>query len=210
MNAKEHSFSFGQVLQLKIKRCLDLLLCLFLAIPLLPFGVVCILLVRRDGGPAFYKSKRVGKDKKEFDALKFRTMIVDADKYLDDQGRPTRERVTSIGKFLRRFSVDELPQILNVVKGEMSFIGPRPILPEMVSDVDAGFEPRFLVPPGISGLAQVSGRNTLPWVDRYRLDVEYVTKYSLGMDLQILFKTFLVVFTGADVVLDRNPDDVRK
>ena len=209
MNVKPKQFPAGKAVQLKIKRCLDLLLCLLLIVPLFPLGVICILLVRRDGGPAFYGSRRTGQKRKEFDALKFRTMIVNADNFLDEQGRPTRERVTPIGKFLRRFSVDELPQIINVLKGEMSFIGPRPILPTMAQEIDPKFEPRFRVLPGISGLAQVSGRNTLPWKDRYRLDVDYVENYSLLLDLKIFLSTFKVVTTGADVVLDRNPDDVR-
>jgi len=195
--------------QLKIKRLLDLLLCLLLSPVLVPLFLVIAVVIKLDGGPVFFNAGRVGKNQKVFKAMKFRSMIVDADKYLDDEGRPTKSRITWIGKWLRRFSVDELPQVINVLKGDMSFIGPRPILPGNLDEVPQEYHERFDVAPGISGLAQVSGRNTLPWIERYKLDVKYVRDYSIWMDVKILFRTFSVVVTGAGMVADRNPDQAR-
>ena len=196
-------------MQLKIKRMLDLLLCLLMSPLLVPLFLIIALIIKLDGGPVFFNAARVGKHQKHFKAMKFRSMIVNADKYLDEDGRPTRNRITWIGKWLRRFSIDELPQVINVLKGEMSFIGPRPILPGNLDEVPQEYHDRFDVSPGLSGLAQVSGRNTLPWVDRYKLDVDYVRNYSLWLDAKILFRTFSVVVTGAGMVADRNPDQAR-
>ena len=192
-----------------LKRAIDVGLCIILAPLALPILILFAILIKLDGGPIFFNTTRIGKNRKNFSAYKFRSMIVNADDYLDEQGRPTRERVTWVGKIIRRLSIDELPQIINIVKGEMSFIGPRPILPEHAESMDRQYEARFDVSPGISGLAQVSGRNTLPWDERFRLDVFYVENYSLWLDVKIFFKTIFVVLAGSGVVLDRNPDQVR-
>ena len=194
---------------MKVKRGFDLLVCLLLTPLILPLFVVVAIAIKLDGGPVFFNASRAGKHKRNFLLLKFRSMVVNADEYLDEDGRPTRDRVTKIGKLLRRFSVDELPQVINVLKGEMSIIGPRPILPKDADSIDPKFESRFDMLPGLTGLAQVSGRNTLPWNDRYMLDVKYVETFSLKNDLAIFVKTFLVVLTGHGMVADRNPDLAR-
>ena len=193
----------------KIKRLIDLGLCLALFPLVGPLMFICAILIKLDGGPVFFKATRAGQFGKNFLVYKFRSMIVNADQFLDDEGRPTRERVTWVGKWMRRFSIDELPQAINILRGEMSFVGPRPILPADAESLDSKWHQRFEMPPGLSGLAQVSGRNTLPWSERYRLDVEYVENYSIWLDIKIMFRTVWVVITGAGMVMDRNPDQAR-
>lgn len=195
--------------QFKIKRGMDIvfsvILLLLLAAPL----VLIAILIKRDGGPILFVAERAGFRKKGFPVFKFRSMRVDADKFLDEKGRPTGKRITAIGAFIRRFSIDELGQLFNILRGEMSFIGPRPILPDDAAKIEEAYDKRFEVLPGISGLAQVSGRNNLPWKKRFEIDVEYVEKYSLALDLKIFIKTFWVVVSGSGLVMDRNPDQVR-
>lgn len=191
------------------KRAFDIvfsLICLAAAFPIL---VVAAFLVRLDGGPIFYTASRAGKDKRPISVPKFRSMIVDADKHLDSQGRPTRERVTKVGKLLRRFSLDEFPQMYCVLTGTMSVVGPRPILLSDAESIDPAFNSRFDVKPGITGLAQVSGRNSIPWAKRFELDCQYVSELSFKNDIRILMKTVSVVLLGAGMSMDRNPDQVR-
>lgn len=136
-------------------------------------------------------------------------MVQDADRLLDRRGRVGAiPRVTRIGRFLRATSLDELPQLFNILRGEMSFIGPRPGLPEHYARYSDEQRRRYAVRPGITGLAQVNGRNTLPWSQRIRWDLHYIDNYSLWLDLRILLRTIHVVVTGKGVVLDRNPDQV--
>ncbi|QDV75184.1 Undecaprenyl phosphate N,N'-diacetylbacillosamine 1-phosphate transferase [Planctomycetes bacterium K2D] len=135
-------------------------------------------------------------------------MVHDADELLDNRGRVLGNRITRVGRFLRKTSLDELPQLLNIVRGEMSFVGPRPILPEHLGRYEGRGELRFRLRPGITGLAQVNGRNTIPWSRRVALDVEYVEQFSLALDLRIWMKTFVVVSKGSGVVMDRNPEVV--
>ncbi|MEM9940607.1 MAG: sugar transferase [Planctomycetota bacterium] len=192
------------------KRTFDLWLCVLLLPGLIPLFLVIGILVKLDGGTIFFLSPRAGQRRKLFQAYKFRSMIVEADKYLDKSGRPTKNRVTWVGKWLRRFSLDELPQVINVIKGEMSWVGPRPILPLDAERIDEKFLPRFDVLPGLTGLAQVNGRNQLPWSKRFELDVKYVSELSLWNDLKIVIKTFKTVLTGAGMSMDRNPQQARK
>ncbi|MGH3021698.1 MAG: sugar transferase [Gaiellaceae bacterium] len=150
-----------------------------------------------DRGPVLYRQRRVGKDGREFDLLKLRTMVVGAERlgagYAVDEGDP---RITRAGRVLRRLSVDELPQLWNVVRGDMSLVGPRPTLAYQVERYTERQRRRLEVKPGITGWAQIQGRASLPWDDRIELDVWYVEHRSFWLDLRILARTPLALFTG--------------
>lgn len=141
-----------------------------------------------DGSPALFSQKRPGKDGKIFTVYKFRTMTV---KTTDKEGKPLSdmERMTKIGSFLRKTSLDELPQFVNVLKGEMSFIGPRPLLCEYLEYYNSEQARRHEVRPGITGWAQVNGRNAISWEEKFNYDVYYVDNMSLALDAKIIFKT---------------------
>ncbi len=192
-----------------VKSLVDKCLTVGLILVALPALVLVGLLVRLDSsGPIFFRQKRVGAQGEEFDMLKFRTMVVDAEDRLAELAAQhdgnavlfkmkDDPRVTRVGKYLRRYSVDELPQLVNVLKGQMSLVGPRPPLPREV----AGYEPdairRLRVRPGLTGLWQVSGRSDLSWEESLRLDLWYVDNWSLVLDLQILFRTARAVLRGS-------------
>jgi lipopolysaccharide/colanic/teichoic acid biosynthesis glycosyltransferase len=148
-------------------------------------------------GPVVYRQTRVGKDGEDFELLKLRTMVVGAERmgkgFAVDQGDP---RITRAGKLLRRTSIDELPQLWNVLRGDMSVIGPRPTLRYQVEQYDEHQRRRLDVKPGLTGWAQVHGRAALPWSDRIDLDVWYVEHRSPRVDLEILLKTPLALFRG--------------
>jgi lipopolysaccharide/colanic/teichoic acid biosynthesis glycosyltransferase len=163
-----------------------------------PFlGVAAIAIKLDDGGPVVYRQRRVGKDGVDFDLLKLRTMVVGAEKigagYAVNAGDP---RITRVGRLLRRLSLDELPQLWNVVRGEMSLIGPRPTLRYQVERYTPRQRRRLEVRPGITGWAQIHGRAQLPWDDRIELDVWYVEHRSAWVDLKILARTPLALFQG--------------
>ena len=163
-----------------------------------PFlGLAALAVKLQDGGPVFYRQSRVGKDGSDFELLKLRTMIVDAERqgagFAVDQGD---SRITAVGRFLRRASLDELPQLWNVVRGDMSVIGPRPTLRYQVEQYTEHQRRRLAVKPGITGWAQIHGRATLPWADRIELDVWYVEHRSPRLDLKILLRTPLALFGG--------------
>ena len=143
------------------------------------------------GSPIFFTQDRLGKDGKVFKMIKFRTMLNKTDKF--GNLLPDEERMTSFGKILRSTSIDELPELINVFKGEMSLVGPRPLLVEYKDLYSKEQFRRHEVRPGITGLAQVSGRNSLSWGDRFNLDIEYVDKYNLFIDIKILFMTVIKV-----------------
>ena len=154
-----------------------------------------------------FRQTRVGKDGKPFTLCKFRTMVVDAEDRLteltglsDTDGllfKMRRDpRITRVGRWLRRHSLDELPQLLNVLAGEMSLVGPRPALPDETSAYGHHVRRRLAVKPGITGLWQVNGRSDLPWDEAVRLDVRYVENWSFVLDLQILWKTWSAVWHG--------------
>lgn len=198
-------------LQIKIKYTLDRVLAIFLLIFMAPlFMIIAILIKIEDGGPIFFKQKRPGLWGKAFMIWKFRSMIPDADHFLDEKGSPTIEnRVTRVGKILRSLSLDEMPQLINVVRGEMSFIGPRPALWEHMERYTDEQKKRFAVRPGLTGLALVKGRNTLKWSRRIEYDLEYIKNYSLKLDLTILTRTIkTVILLREGIVLDRNPEQV--
>ena len=198
------------------KRLLDLAVataCLALLSPLL--GIVAVLIRLTTPGPALFRQIRLGKDSSPFLLYKFRTMYADSPddlhreyvrKLLTQEEPPDGgrsgvyklehdDRITPIGRLIRRTSIDELPQLLNVIRGDMSLVGPRPALPWEAEMLDTGHFARFSVPPGLTGLWQVSGRNTLTMKQGLELDVEYVRRQGLALDLWILLKTIPVVLS---------------
>lgn len=193
------------------KRGFDLIMAsILLAVLALPMVVVALLVKADSRGPALFHQTRVGKAGDLFDMFKFRSMAADAESRLDElQGSSDGNgvlfkmkndpRVTRFGRFIRRYSIDELPQLLNVLKGDMSLVGPRPPLPGEVAGYDDFAHRRLLVKPGITGLWQVSGRSDLSWEDSMRLDLYYVENWSMIQDLMILIKTIraVVVSSGA-------------
>ena len=168
---------------------------LLVASPLLALAALAVKL--EDGGPVLYRQTRVGKDGTDFELLKLRTMVVGAETMgaglAVNRGDP---RITRSGRLLRKLSLDELPQLWNVVRGEMSVIGPRPTLRYQVEQYDERQRHRLDVKPGITGWAQINGRAALPWVDRIELDVWYVEHRSPRLDLRILARTPLALFRG--------------
>ena len=168
---------------------------LVLASPVLAAAAVAIKL--EDGGPILYRQRRVGYQGRDFDLLKLRTMVVDAERqgagFAVNRGD---SRITRAGRVLRRLSLDELPQLWNVVRGDMSLIGPRPTLRYQVDEYTPRQRRRLDVKPGLTGWAQVNGRTKLPWDERIELDVWYVEHRSPWLDLKILLRTPLALVTG--------------
>jgi len=157
------------------------------------------LAIANHGKPFFYQ-RRPGKKERIFTIIKFKTMN---DKCgADGQLLPDSKRLTSIGKFVRKTSLDELPQLINVLKGDMSFVGPRPLLPEYLPLYNEVQRKRHNVKPGITGWAQVNGRNAISWDEKFEYDVWYVGQQSFGLDLRILFKTILKVFKREGIAQD--------
>jgi lipopolysaccharide/colanic/teichoic acid biosynthesis glycosyltransferase len=176
------------------KRVFDLALVTLAAIPALTVALPCALAVKLTSrGPVFFRQERIGLGGQPFKVWKFRTMV---------SGRrhsvvPDDQAITSAGRWLRRLSLDELPQLINVLRGEMSIVGPRPTLAYQVERYDARQRMRLCVRPGITGLAQVGGRNGIPWAERIELDLAYVTRQSPIVDLRIIAATFAVVASGS-------------
>lgn len=196
----------------KYKKYLDLLLLFIVSIFALPLFFIIFLIIKiTSPGPLFYKHKRVGQYGKPFYLYKFRTMLNGAEKLLpeilrkDAQAREEFEngyklkndpRVTPIGRILRKTSLDELPQLINIWKGEMSFVGPRPIVEEEKVKYGEYLPLLLKEKPGLTGLWQVSGRNNLSYEERVALDMEYIRKKSLRLDIKIILKTISVLFSG--------------
>jgi Undecaprenyl-phosphate galactose phosphotransferase WbaP len=197
---------------LMIKRCLDVALVLVGGIVVLPFLLTIALLIKLSSpGPALYKHKRLGQNGKEFQVYKFRSMVVNADEKLkamlekDPKLRAEWDisyklkddpRITRVGKFLRRTSFDEFPQLINIIKGEMSLVGPRPITQDEVDRYGEDFRRIFSVKPGLTGLWQVSGRSDTDYEERIAYDSYYLQSWSVWIDLWVLYKTMGVVFRG--------------
>lgn len=184
-----------------IKRCLDFLLSLCGIIVLSPVLLVLAVLVRvKLGSPILFRQERPGKDEKIFTLCKFRTMT-DA---RDEKGEllPDAVRLTKFGKFLRATSLDELPELFNILKGDMSVIGPRPLLVSYLPYYTERERKRHSVRPGLTGLAQVSGRNFLDWDRRFQKDVEYVEHLSFGMDMKVLWMTVQTVLGHTEEVAE--------
>ena len=175
-----------------VKRTIDIVCSGLGLIVLSPILLITAVLIRiKLGSPIFFTQDRLGKDGKVFKMIKFRTMLDAVDKW--GEPLPDEERMTSFGQLLRSTSIDELPELINVFKGDMSLVGPRPLLVEYKELYSPEQFRRHEVRPGITGWAQVNGRNTLGWSERFKLDVEYVDNYNLFMDIKILFMTVLKV-----------------
>ena len=181
-----------------IKPNLDFLAALIGLILLSPiFVIVALLLAIANNGKPFFFQRRPGKNERLFSIIKFKTMT-------DKKGKngnllPDAERLTAIGKFVRKTSLDEIPQLLNVLKGDMSLVGPRPLLPEYLPLYTLEQKRRHEVKPGITGWAQVNGRNALSWSDKFKRDVEYVEQQSFVLDCKILFLTLKKVLVSEGI-----------
>lgn len=199
-----------------IKRFIDLLLSIVGLIILSPILLITAILIKiTSKGPVLFKQDRIGKDGKVFKIYKFRSMIVGAEnigsKNYSFKGDP---RVTKVGRVIRATSIDELPQLINIIKGEMSIIGPRPVLtyfPCKYEEYTKEQLRRFEVRPGVTGLAQINGRKEIPWDLRIKYDVEYVDKVSLWLDIKIFFKTvYNVIFMKDNVNTIKTDDNINK
>jgi undecaprenyl phosphate N,N'-diacetylbacillosamine 1-phosphate transferase len=189
------NMSYRKLFSQIIKIILDKIISVAALVILSPVFLLLAILIKLDSsGPVFFLQERVGKNGVLFQSIKFRTMIDRAlERGLGFNIKKDDERITRMGKFLRTWSLDELPQIINVIKGDMSIVGPRPTLPYQVELYNDFQRCRLLVKPGITGWAQVNGRNAISWEQRIKLDVWYVKNWSLWLDIVILFNTIRVV-----------------
>jgi lipopolysaccharide/colanic/teichoic acid biosynthesis glycosyltransferase len=184
------------------KRALDLAILAVLAVPVALVGAVCAVAVKATSkGPVLFRQKRVGAGEQTFELLKFRTMVDRPDNPLF----PDDSRITSAGRWLRKTSFDELPQLWNIVRGEMSVVGPRPTLPYQLELFDERQRGRYRVVPGITGLAQVRGRNEITWAERVEHDLEYTERISLRTDVAILLRTPLALLRASESQLIEDP-----
>lgn len=188
------------------KRLLDIFLSLIGLIIASPFMLIVAILIKLESkGPIIFAQKRVGLYGKEFNMLKFRSMVQNAEELKEKLQKQNEmsgpmfkmkedPRVTKVGRFIRKTSIDELPQLINVLKGEMSLVGPRPSLPKEVANFEDWMLERLNVKPGLTCYWQVSGRNNIDFEDWMKLDIKYVKERSLGLDIKLIFKTFFVLF----------------
>jgi lipopolysaccharide/colanic/teichoic acid biosynthesis glycosyltransferase len=177
------------------KRGVDFFVSLLALIILLPLFIVMVVAIRLSSkGPAIFKQQRAGKDGKPFTFYKFRTMKEDVDPFGPSPKSEKDARLTKIGRFLREYSLDELPQLLNILKGDMSIVGPRPLYLSQIKEWNERQKNRLLVKPGLTGLAQVSGRGELTQEEKLELDVKYIETLSFFADIRIMFKTVVRVF----------------
>ena len=180
-----------------IKRSFDiafsfLLILIMIVIPILIVIPIAIKLTSK--GPAVFKQTRVGKNGIEFEIYKFRTMLIPEQRILSDGSvLEPNDSITSIGRFLRSTSLDELPQLFNILNGTMSFVGPRPMIPSQVEKLTNDQKKRHGMRPGVTGLAQVNGRNNLTWEEKLYFDLEYVNRFTLLLDVMIFLKTIKVI-----------------
>ncbi len=181
-----------------LKSLFDKTLALFLIVLFSPiYIIVSLLILRKMGSPILFRQKRPGYKEKVFGIYKFRTMTNDTD--ADGNLLPDEQRLVGIGKFIRSTSLDELPQLFNVLKGEMSFVGPRPLLIEYLDLYNDKQKKRHDVKPGITGWAQANGRNAISWEQKFEYDVWYVDHQSFWLDMKILWMTFLKVVKRSDI-----------
>ena len=190
-------------MQQSIKRGIDFILSLVGLILASPVLLIVAILVRMKlGSPIFFRQARVGLNGEIFEMIKFRTM---KDAYdANGQPLPDSERLTSFGQFLRKTSLDELPELINVLKGDMSLVGPRPLLVEYLPLYSEEQMRRHNVRPGITGYAQVNGRNNISWAKKFELDIYYVNHFSLYLDIKILWQTVVKVIKQADINQEGN------
>lgn len=192
-------------MELILKRILDVVLSLIVLIGLLPAWILVAMFIKLTSkGPIFFVQKRPGYMGKIFCIYKFRTMKLGSEKMVKGQEVMKNDvRITSFGRFLRRTKIDEIPQILNVLLGEMSLVGPRPERVESLVDYDDEISKRLLMKPGMTGLAQVSGNIYLDLKERYKLDVYYVEHHSFIFDIKIIFRTIGVIINGEEKYKDK-------
>lgn len=189
-----------------IKRAFEFIAALLMLVVLSPLFLVIAILVKSESkGPVFFTQMRGGKDNVHFLIYKFRTMA-DDDSLRDDTIHvlETDSRITKVGYYLRKMSLDELPQLINIVKGDMSFVGPRPTLTSQTDSYTPYQMQRLLVKPGVTGWAQVRGRNSLSWNEKIELDLEYIERQSLRFDFYILLQTVQKVFNSEGVFRDES------
>ena len=187
-----------------MKRLFDLFVVLIALTLLSPILIITILVILiADGFPIFYVQQRVGKNGKLFSLYKFRSMNKDADKFGFTTFK-SDDRILSFGRFLRRYKIDELAQLLNVLKGDMSIVGPRPTIFGDYKKMTNIQKERCIVTPGLTGLAQISGNTSLKWPERIKLDLEYIDKQSFVNDLQIIVSTFIMILSNK---IDSEPND---
>jgi undecaprenyl phosphate N,N'-diacetylbacillosamine 1-phosphate transferase len=188
-----------------LKRVFDIIIAIAVLILLFPFFlIITIALLIFNRGKPFFTQLRPGRNERIFQLYKFKTMNDDVDE--NQKLLPDSKRLTLIGKILRRTSLDELPQLINVIKGDMSLVGPRPLLPRYLAFYTAKEKLRHQVRPGITGWAQVNGRNMASWNDRLAADVYYYNNLSFKLDVLIVYKTIQSVFSAKDIVVD--PDSL--
>ncbi|MHA1268001.1 MAG: sugar transferase [Candidatus Helarchaeota archaeon] len=199
-------------LQLGLKRLLDIIVSVTFIIILLPlFGIIALLVYISSGKPVIFKQARLGKNGVPFRIYKFRTMYNNAPDIRNPDGSAYNAeddpRVTPIGKILRKSSLDELPQLFNVLKGEMSLVGPRPDQVDQIRFYTDKEKQKLRMKPGITGLAQISGRNRIPWEKRKQLDLDYIENFSIVLDLKILLKTIVYIFRQKDVFIQAGEEN---
>jgi lipopolysaccharide/colanic/teichoic acid biosynthesis glycosyltransferase len=187
-----------------VPRVFDILIATLALVVLLPVLLIAAMAIKLESkGPAIYRQRRIGRGGVEFELLKLRTMVEGSDPVgvgiVVERDDP---RVTRAGRFLRRTSLDEIPNLINVLRGEMAIVGPRPTIPAQVDDYTPRQRRRHEVRPGLTGWAQVQGRAGIPWEQRIELDVEYVDRRSLALDLRILAKTAGLLVTGQGLAPD--------
>lgn len=189
-----------------IKRVLDFNFSFLALLFLSPFLIIVAILIKLDSkGPVFFTQERPGKDMKIFKVYKYRTMVQDAvkDQRAGIEVRGNDNRITPFGKFLRRFKIDELAQLLNIVKGDMSIVGPRPTLPEYIEQYEQWELKRFDANPGLTGLAQINGNIHLERKEKSEFDVKYLKQISFLTDLKIILKTIAIVLLGEEKFVNR-------
>lgn len=191
---------------LRIKRSMDVLLSIAALVALAPVFLVTAIAIRlEDGGPVLFKQYRSGKDMKPFEIYKFRSMYVDADARLSMMMKDNEQtghafkikndpRITRVGKFIRKYSIDELPQLINIIKGDMSIVGPRPILTFQMEECSSHEQQRLVVQPGLTCYWQIGGRANIKWKEWVEMDLDYIEDMSLWTDLKIIVKTIPAVF----------------
>lgn len=205
INSKDDYVSLKRNIENIVKRVFDIVWSMFFILFFSPLFFFIAVLVKLDSkGPVFFKQKRCGKSGKEFFMLKFRTMVDDAEilkkNLVNEMGGPVFKikkdpRITRIGSFLRKWSIDELPQFVNILKGEMSLVGPRPLAKEEMVGYDVWKDIRLMVKPGLTGLWQISGRSSGNFNDWVKYDIEYVRNRSIFMDIKIMFLTLFAVLS---------------
>lgn len=194
------------------KRILDLAL----VIVAMPFWLIILLIIGpaiyfQDKGSIFYNASRLGKDGNTFKMYKFRSMKMNAPDIRNEDGSTFNSeddpRLTKIGKFIRKTSLDETPQLLNIIKGDMSIIGPRPDLPEHMELYEGNEIRKLEIRPGVTGYSQALFRNAIPWKDRIKNDIYYIDNLSLWLDLKVFFKTVILIFKREDVFMEQKSEN---